>query len=780
VRGSESYRHAAARDWRTSWVDAVRVAFFVAGVLLVNSVLVSAAAADFTAATLLSGTPQFQFERASAPALSADGRYAVFQGVLADIPGVYRRNLQTGAIEEVAGGDAANPSEPCNSEKDPLDACDAAAPSISANGQYIAFTTTADLQPEGSEGKPQGEPAGDKGCPEVYVRNMGTASEPLPAGTPGAYTLASALDGSSTGIKFLSCAPSAEGFAVAGAQAAPAVAISADGRHVAFTVLSTSNLTHEPGCPAQTPLAECPAETQPSQVVVRDLETDTTTLVSATPQGQPTPAGGAFPSSESEGAFLTIPTVNEYSDQATGSTAAISADASTVAWLGTNVPDQVPSATDVAERGAGLAPLQREAEPLWRRIADGPTAVTKRLLAGAGLNFYFRPAIEDNNVDGVFDGSFIGAPGAVFIPPALSENGRTVAVIANAPTPANEGSWIRGILSRPDADTYVVRVPEGSEEPQATALTVTPDYAAEGRVLRSVKDVAISPDGNRIAFDTGRSQFDLPSLAFAGPPFTNLNSNAETFEANLALGTLQRVTSTYNELEPNGEAGLLAFSATGQLAFASTATNLFFGDGVPSSQVYLTQEIPLGPSAAPQELGATPGGPMPVAEWTLSATAVGQADGSVLVQAQVPGAGRLSATARAQLPKNSRTKAAKRSRKVAGRKASASRTPRKRSGTTAVPLSTVTPGAATSVAVSSFVQLHLRVLTRYRSLIAKGLGLYALVRVTFTAPGHAPLVKEIPVTFHYVPPRIKRSSKGRVADRADVPLLTPRRDAAAR
>jgi WD40-like Beta Propeller Repeat len=719
----------------------------------------SAASAEFTGAKLLSGTPQLQFQNASAPAMSADGRYVVFQGVLDDVPGIYRRDLQSETIEEVVGGNPADPSEPCAStEADPFAACDAAGPSISANGQYIAFTTTADLQPEGGADKPPGEPASDAGCPEVYVRNMGTPDEPLAASAPGAYTLASALNETGTGISFSACPSSnTSRFAPAGAQAAAGVALSTDGRHVVFTVLSTSNLARGPHCALPTPLSQCPPETPPSQVAVRDLEPPyTTTLVSVTPTGQPTPAGGAFPSSESEESpTVNIPEFAEYGDQPTGSSAAISADASTVAWMGTNVPEQVPSATDVTEHGLGLDPPQREAEPLWRRI-EGPDAdETKRLLAGAGLDFYFVPGTEVGSALPVFDGSFLGAHGSLFIPPALSADGRTVALVANAPSPASEGSWEYAGLPWPDADAYAVYVPEGAASvPQVTPLTATPDFAAGATLVRSVKDVAISADGNRVAFDTARSQLLLPSLAFASPPFSNLGFHVETFEANLALGTLQRVTSTYNGAEPNGNASLLSFSGDGQqLALASSATNLFFGDGVPSSEVYLVSEAPSGSSPAPQEVGVPAPGPTPSLEWTLSATASAQADGSVLVQAQVPGAGRLSATAGAQLPATAAAKPKARARRAdtaRDQRGSTKHAGTKRPGKTpTVPLRTVAQAAMTADG-PSLLQLRLHVLSRYRSLLTKGLGLYTIVRISFTAAGHAPLVREIPVSFQIV------------------------------
>jgi hypothetical protein len=718
----------------------------------------ASAGAGFTQPELLSGTQRIQFDSADAPAVSENGRYVVFQGSLAGVPGIYRRDLQSGAVEEVAGGDPAQPAKPCDSEVDPLDACDAAAPSVSENGRYVAFTTTADLQPEGAQGTPEGEPVQDKGCPEVYVRDMGPEGEPLPPGAPGAFTLAAALDGSNRGIAFAGCPEVNGSFAVAGAQAAPAVAISADGRHVVFTVLSTSNLTRGSGCPLSEALAQCPPQTPASQVAVRDLDSETTTLVTSTPQGEATPGGGAFPSAESETLVqqATAQPRSFVGEQLTGSTAAISADASTVAWLGTNVPLQVPSATDVQEQGlynAGRhqSPLGFEAEPLWRRIADGAGAVTERLLAGAGLDFYMNIGQAESGF--VYDGSFVAVQSPLFVPPVLSEHGDTVALIANAPTPAGaEEFFLYRPHSAPDTDAYVVHVEGPASVPQVTALTATPSYSATQAATQSIYDIAISPDGTRAAFDTARTQFALPALAFTSPP-ADYTGEEETYEANLALGTLQRVTSTYNGARANSSTGLLAFSRDGQeLAFASDATNLFYGDGVPASEVYLVRETPAPAAPASQEVGAPPEPAPPGLEWKLSAVASAQADGSVLIDAEVPAAGRLAAAAGAQLPAKAprapKDETARSPRRPARAKAARAKRSAvsKTSGHLAVVTRTVAQ-AATSAAGSKLVQLRLRVAAPYRALVVGKLGLYAVVRVTFTASGHATLTQAIPVTF---------------------------------
>jgi hypothetical protein len=675
--------------------------------------LAATARADFTAATLVSGTSQLQFDDANVPALSADGRYAVFQGSLAGVPGLYRRDLRTGQVTQIAGGDST-------------------APSVSADGRYVAFTTTADLDPAA-------EPAADQGCPEVYVRDMNVESG------SGEYTLAAALDGTGEGITYASCPPAGAGFAFAGAQAAPALALSADGRHVVFTVLGVSNLAGP--------------NTEPSQVVVRDLDAKTTTLVTAAAGGSAaTPGGGAFPSTDSEKQLPKRIPSPEYSDQPTASSAAISADASTVAWLGTNVPAQVPSSAAELEAGKGphylgRDPVASEVEPLWRRVADGPAAVTRRLLAAAGLDFFYVNPTE--STDPAITGSLVGLGQAVFAPPALSADGRTAVVLASAPPPALESSFLTSGRARLSTDAYVVDVgADPASSPRVTALTEIPDYAASLAAVAYVKDLAVTPDGTRVAFDAVRTQFNLPALALISPPVSYTHT-FETYEANLTLRTLQRVTSTYSGVEPNGGAGLMSFSGDGQtLSFASSATNLFFGDAVNASQVYVVHELPSDAQVAPQQIGAQPPPQSSPLAWLLSATAVAMPDGSVLVDAQVPGAGKLGVRAGAQLPRpveHSLRRAAAHMRTGAriARGGRRSKGRSHKSGSTTIPARTVARGGMTASATSE-LRVRLRVGAAYRALVASRHGLYAVLRLTFAAPRRRTLVEEVPVTFRRI------------------------------
>jgi hypothetical protein len=680
--------------------------------------------ADFTSATLLSGTQRVQFSEANAPAISDDGLYVAFEGVVGDISGVFERNLQTGEVKPVAtsyvgeGTLLGAPSEG-------LAASDASAPSVSANGEYVAFTTTADLNPTE-------EPSADASCPEVYVRDMG--KEPSES---GAYVLASA------GIVFEGCPPARrreEEFPLAGAQAAPAVALSANGQHVVFTVLSPSNL--DEGSP-----------TPPSQVAVRDLETDTTTLVSVTPDGQATPGGGAYPSASSE-AYMHGPVRNRsdisqagaFADQITASTAAISAEANAVAWLGTNVSEQVP--------GGNLG--GREVEPLWRAVGDGPSATTKRVLGGAGLEFgYFRSEVVPE--EPVLEGALVSVGSHMeFAPPVLSADGHTVAVLANAPPPAGVGSaGLSAEPSTPDSNAYVAQIEDSTAEPVVTPITVTPNYDGAPGSVGHVTELAISPDGTRLAFETDRTEIASPSFEFLSPP-NAYTETFETYEANLALGTLQRVT--YEGTEPGGSNGLLSFSEHGEtLAFASQATNLFSGDAIGASEVYAVREVAGKAGIAPSQVTPPPVAVLPDPDWLLSATAESQSNGEVLLDVQIPGAGRLNVGAIAQFPKTA-TPGVHRSRAStshAAHRGASTATNRKTKpakptgGGSAVAQHTV--AQATMLASGpTEVELHLRVQSRFSSLAARKIGLYAIVHMTFTAPGRLTLEQDIPVTFHRV------------------------------
>lgn len=737
-----------------------RCAIHHAAVVLTALVLLgfpAAVRAEFTTPTLLSGAqalqigsgsvvfPQpLQFEEAEAPAFAREGSYVVFRGALAGIPGLYRRDLQTGEVALVAGEAPAGHAEALPA------APDASAPSISAEGRYIAFTSAATLVPicgtpaaaQPDQAAAGCEPEADRGCPQVYVRDMGQPGVPTSPATPGAFTLVSARDGSGEGLTYSGChdEPSPQ-LTLAGAQVATGVALSANGREVAFTVLSPSNL--DGSCTASTSPT---CSTEASQVAVRDTETKSTTLVTVTPSGQPTPGGGAYPSTVSEHLVRLVGV------QPGASSAAISADGSAVAWEGTNVPAQVLTATDVSEGMARSGGPASEVEPLWRRVGDGPLAETRRLLAGAGLNFYgFAKTNLGEGEPPVRGGALAYEPQEQdeFIPPAISEHGETVATIANAFTPANEASY-EFVSARlvPPAEAYVVHVSnDPAVAPDVTPLTATPNYAIARALYGGVSDIAISPDGSHVAFNTRRVSFALAPPNLISTPVAEAD-NAYTYSIDLTTGIMQRVATGYEGSPPDGAPSLISLAGDDlSLTFASAASNLIYGDGAPgASQVYLTQEVPPPSELALESISAEPMLPMPAPAWVLSATATPQKNGAVLVDAQVPGAGKLDVLAQAQLPAKHGPGKVRRARGTV-RKASVARAK--------LVTRTIARGLITT-GVASELQLRMRAASAYRGLVSARSGLYVVLRVSFTAPGHQMLVRQIPVTL-----RDSDSSKAR-------------------
>lgn len=710
----------------------------------------ASASAAYGPASLLSGTTTQEFTSADAPALAAGGGYAAFQGMLGNTSGVWVRNLRSGAIDLVAGSDTTDSA---------LSAPDAAAPSISADGRYVAFTTTADLDPAD-------EPSTDRGCPEVYVRDM-----TIPIGSAGAYRLAAALDGTATGITFATCKGDSVGtdtFQQAGAQAAPAVALSADGSEVVFTVLGASNVT-DGGNDTSTPA---------SQVVVRNMRTDTTTIVSVTPSGTPTPGGGAFPSTVGEANPVQQPLPGVTFIPPTDSTASISADGSTVAWLGTNVPAQVPSATDVipgiqsltaAAAGTGdQAGL--EIEPLWRRVADGTGAVTQRLLADAGLDFYANTYQSSAAGDQeVMAGSL---PNGYSIP-VLSADGTEAAVVSDAPTPAAltayQADYPDGF---PDAalpaDVYAIHVTDTSSTPQVIPVTSDANYYAFGAATATATAVGISADGSEVGFETARTDFSPFALITPASAYDHVT---ETYVADLSNQTLQLVTSTYDHSAANGNAGLLDFSGDGQsLAFASTASDLFYGDVYPANaEVYLASAQAEPTAVAATSITVQPGVTPPPSTWTLNVSAKAQSNGTVVLTATVPGAGKLSARAGAQIaslkPASTKTKSTAKPTKTrvtkpkqkarlktaakqtgTSKKATGTKKPTKSTPPVTVPTTTIATASQKTVA-SGRLQLTLKVHGRYASLVDTKDGLYAVVNVTFTCPGRPTISRDLPVMF---------------------------------
>jgi WD40-like Beta Propeller Repeat len=739
--------------------------------------------AAFAPFTLASGDPAngLQADYAYDPTVSANGQYVAFTGSVASKSGVYRKDLATGELELVAEGPGAG------------------APSISAEGRYVSFTT--DEEPAASE-EPTSLKQSTGGCTSVYVRDMDiSARTPISTKTPGAYTLASATNGSSESLAY---EPPETPGQPCGAAAASRVALSGNGRMVAFTILSASDLTGEAEGHCATTVSPTHCPTPPDEVAVRNLETRSTTLVSVTAASlggtqQPVPGGAALAGTTYSGNF-DLPDGGELTLPISASTAAISADGNAVAWMGIHIPEQAQAASLPDTNGYRLG----YAEPLWRQISGGPSSPTRRVLAGDDPSAFDCPPTCPGGLDLDWDtqelneysgaapeyGSYIAlAVGAssfttgggfgdqlAAVTPQLSEDGNEVALLSTQPTYGEDPNF--GLLSHlepPPANAFVVNMAPGLTRAQAiTRLTEWGSLNFLDQALAgAVTSITISPDGTRVAFTTERIAFPLAPPALITPPVSQAN-DVQLYEANLRSGTLALVTQGYDGQPANDEIFGSALSGDGEvLALASGATNLTYGTVSEGSDVFTTREEDSPSVAGQQSVTPLPSGPTITPQWAISATAQpAPGGGALLIDISVPGAGRLHLSARAAVPVASprATRRGVRSRKHATH-ADRPRTRVKDSATMVSALPTAVMPAVVATALLAHthavatvatrvvatansvtadpevVQLRLTPASRYRSLLNHKGGLFATLVVTFSAPGHHTISQTLQASF---------------------------------
>jgi hypothetical protein len=678
-----------------------------------------------------------QVDYAHDATISGNGRYVAFDGSFGGRTGVWRRDLASGAIVPVA---VENLEEPA------ISAPDADLPSISENGRYVSFTTTARL-----------DPANDVNPgPDVYVRDMSKAPS-----EEGAYTLASAVDGSSAGLAY---EPTGKNASVEfeeshyGAIAAGRTALSADGRTVAFVTTAISNLTG-PGTPAM-------------QVVVRNLDSEHTELVSVADDpatGQPLPGhpvsavegpetfGAVFSEVGGKAPFFADPSPYEAPIRVGAS---ISADGSTVAWMAVNVGQQVRLLS-----GEALKSLYTE--PLWRRVADGPGAPVRRITGGSDPDSPACVASGEISLPGKASlsdpcqGPFVATQegglgvwrvGAGDPIPRLSADGYTVAFLANSTRVALGENF--GI-TEPESDLYSVDMHAGLSR-NAALRPLTELAGGDQQDIGEngpIEDLGISPDASHIAFTTKRTVFPLGSPAYISAPASTAGM-LELYVVDTADDTLTRVSQGFSgepsehphpptppNVDPYTHQGDGAMSPTfsdegNVIAFSSTASNLAFGDGntpplgvenFDGSDAFAVSRVIFNPLPTPQSISAAPPGPATSAAWKIGVTVRSRADGKVLLYVSVPGPGTLAASAqgqvRVQVRRHGRRGTALATRGVASTKAIA----RQQNG--------------------GLVTLTLGLAARYGALAGRRAGLPGTVAVSFTAAHHAPQRERVSVVF---------------------------------
>jgi Tol biopolymer transport system component len=621
---------------------------------------------------LVSKSATEQADAAAGPALSADGRYLAFRATINGVSGVFRRDLGSGELREVAGAAEIGPG------------ADAGAPSTSADGRYVSFTTRAQLDPADDT---------ESSSLDVYVADMNVL--------PPTYELASARDASTLAIG---------GDSVA----SPRVALDAAGRRLVFV--------------------------SGRQVYLRDLDTRATTLVSVARDplsGQMEP-GVPVPG----GAVVEVP-------EMAGSTgAALSADGTTVAWLGAHLPAQVPLLSDERQTIEELDSVASTPydEPLWRRVADGSGAPTRRIVGGgdplapgcpAGGTLADPacrgpfPEIDAKGAAGNLAMGWLGTQGPLDGVPALSADGRYVALIGN-PTEATNVFLVdmAGGLSRAQALRQLTRQVAVKPGEEGGVVNREPFVPLNGHIW----DLAISANGRRVAFATARQRFPLspPNLITAPPSQLGL---VELYLLDLETESLRRVTHGEGGAEEaslgpgagaNGDgASAPSLDADGHLiAFASQAANLVAGDGNDAGDVFLVRDGEGARAGAGFSISPPPRQRRAARGRRLALSAFSLPDGDVKLIAVVPVVGRLRARALASLAVGARP----RSLAVARRKA--------RSG-----------GA---------VAMILRLPRRYRRLARSREGIYATAHVNFRGEKGKRLRGTVQVRF-----RIHAGKRGR-------------------
>ncbi|MDQ1655738.1 MAG: hypothetical protein QOD41_821, partial [Cryptosporangiaceae bacterium] len=199
-------------------------------------------------ASLTNGGAQATGGRSSAPALSADGRYVVFVSAAANLvpadtngqDDVFRRDLRAGTTIRVAAARADGPSSE---------------PVISADGRYIAFTSTATNLVTTSIVTTSPNRAAPNSVPGVFRRDLATGTT-IRISVPAESNTDGGADGGADD-------------ATGGASRHPSM--SADGRYVAFTSAAAN-------------LVDGDTNGQ-DDVFVRDVVAGTTTRVSVASSG---------------------------------------------------------------------------------------------------------------------------------------------------------------------------------------------------------------------------------------------------------------------------------------------------------------------------------------------------------------------------------------------------------------------------------------------------------------------------------------------------------------
>ena len=471
-------------------------------------------------------------------------------------------------------------------------------PSVSADGRFVAFATAQKLVL-----------ADTNGNIDVYVRDMD-----VPIRDAGAFELISAKSGGTVPATYAPRDPSFPG-REPGSEVSRAASISADGAKVVFrTTELASDLPAEPG-----------ATTPGNQVFVRDRTARTTTLVTRT-MGSGQPAAGAL------------------------GPAGISGDGTTVVWTGRNAPAQT--------RFIGGENTDPDAfYYLWRRMADGPTADTRRI---TGVSDPDDPACP-RDAQVAFDQSSTGpCYGPLTEPDALRAN--IASLLPAMDFSGRKLAFLTGAGPRPDASTgpgldlFTTDMSPGRTRKASTTALTREGVIGDAEASSPIESVTMSSDGRRLALTTTRTTFVSSALRFTGQrrPAATIR---DLYVVDLPTRTIERATRAYTGGDTNGDVfnDPTLSSDGGRIGFVSLAGNLFFGDANERSDAFsvLRQPEP-APERPPPRAPAAPGADREEDlgtgdEAELEVGVRKRRDGNVELSVAAPAVGSLKAVARGRV-----------------------------------------------------------------------------------------------------------------------------------
>ncbi len=544
-------------------------------------------------------------DRSDFAAISADGRYVVIQtrsrNFFADDDpdppgafrsgGLFRFDLQTRTLVKVADGSFFDDEDP----KHPLIVRGAANPSVSGSGRFVAFSTAQQLVATDTNDNL-----------DVYVRDMD-----MPINAASAFDLVSAKDGGDAPAAY---GPPGTPFPGGnpGADVTRGAAISLDGSKVVFrTTESASDLPDRAG-----------VETPGFQVFVRDRGANTTTLVTQA-MGSGDPAGGAV-----------------------GPTG-ISGDGSTVVWTGQNAPLQTVFVDGENDDLPGFSYY------LWRRIADGPAAPTRRITGAADPEdpscAPSGPVPFDEFTLGPCYGPLgrpeLGISANSTLLPAISADGRTLAYLTNSGPRPNVGSGI-------GLDLFVTGMGDGVTR-KASTVELTREGGSGTVETAPIETVAMSGDGRYLAITTARTKFTLPALVQLGAQRTVADTQ-ELYVVDLQSRAVERATRSFNggDIDSPVISEATLSSDGSRIAFAAFAGNLFFGDANQQPDAFVVARQP-DPDPRPPDRGPGATGPSGRIEFDREGPQIGvrvssKAGGVIELAVSVPAAGGVKAVAKAR------------------------------------------------------------------------------------------------------------------------------------